>query len=74
MNPPGKLFSSLGLRQVKPGLVTWAHANEDQREIVEMITNIDRCINSDCFYIENCSLLFDIKILMLILLSKTSYL
>jgi len=71
---PGKPFPSLDLRQVKPGLVTWAHASEDQREIADTITNIDRCLDCDRFYIEKSSFLFDMKILLRALLSKTTYL
>jgi polysaccharide biosynthesis protein PslA len=74
MNAPGKPVRSLDLRQVKPGLVTWAPANEDQREIGDAITDIDRSIDNDSFYIENSSLLFDVKILFRTLLSKTTYL
>jgi lipopolysaccharide/colanic/teichoic acid biosynthesis glycosyltransferase len=71
---PGEAFPSVDLQQIKPGLVTWAHANEHQREIVDTITNIDRCIENDRFYIENSSFLFDIKLLLRTLLSKTIYL
>jgi lipopolysaccharide/colanic/teichoic acid biosynthesis glycosyltransferase len=71
---PSKAFPSLDLQQIKPGLVTWAHANEHQREIVGTITNIDCCIDSDRFYIENSSFLFDMKLLLRALLSKRIYL
>jgi len=73
-NAPGKPFPSFDPHHMKPGLVTWAHANEDQREIVDTITNIDRCIDSDRFYIENSSLFFDMKLLLRTLLTKTTYL
>lgn len=73
-NAPGKLLPSLDLRQVKPGLVTCTHANEREREIADMITNIDRCIESDRFYIENRSFLFDMKILLRTLVSRKTYL
>jgi lipopolysaccharide/colanic/teichoic acid biosynthesis glycosyltransferase len=73
-NAPGKLFPSLDLRRVKPGLITCAHVSEHEREIVDTITNIDRCIESDRFYIENRSFLFDMKILLRTLLSRTTYL
>jgi lipopolysaccharide/colanic/teichoic acid biosynthesis glycosyltransferase len=73
-NAPGESFSSLDLRQAKPGLVTWALANGDRREITVTITNIDRCIDCDRFYIENSSFLFDMKTLFHTLFSKTTYL
>jgi lipopolysaccharide/colanic/teichoic acid biosynthesis glycosyltransferase len=72
-NAPGKPFPSLDMVQVKPGFVAWAHANEDQHEIVDTITNVDRCIDCDRFYIENSSFLFDTKFLLHKLLSKTAY-
>jgi lipopolysaccharide/colanic/teichoic acid biosynthesis glycosyltransferase len=71
-NPPGKPFPSLDLHPVRPGLVTWAPANGDQREIGD--ADIDRCIECDRFYIENSSFLFDQKILLRAILSKTTYL
>jgi lipopolysaccharide/colanic/teichoic acid biosynthesis glycosyltransferase len=71
---PGKPFPRLDLRQVKPGLVTWAHANVDLRVIDDTIANIDRCIECDRFYIENSSFLFDVKVLLRALLSKQTYL
>ena len=71
---PGEALPLLDLNQIKPGLVTWAHANEHQREIGDMITDIDRCIDDDRFYIENSSFLFDMKLLLRTLLSKTTYL
>ena len=73
-NVPGKPFPSLDLWQVKPGLVTCAHANEDEHEIVDTITNIPRAIDCDLFYIANSSFLFDMKILVRTVLSKTTYL
>jgi lipopolysaccharide/colanic/teichoic acid biosynthesis glycosyltransferase len=73
-NAPGKPFPLLDLRQLKPGLVNWAPANEDQRGIGDAITDIDRCIDYDRFYIENSSFFFGMKILLRMLLSKTTYL
>ena len=70
-NAPGESFSSLDMRQAKPGLVTWALASEDRREIM---ANIDRCIDCDRLYIENSSFLFDMKTLFYTLFSKTTYL
>jgi lipopolysaccharide/colanic/teichoic acid biosynthesis glycosyltransferase len=73
-NAPGKPFPSLDLWQAKPGLVTWAPANENRREIGDAITDVDRCMDCDRFYVENCSFLFDMKFLLRTLLSKTTYL
>jgi lipopolysaccharide/colanic/teichoic acid biosynthesis glycosyltransferase len=73
-NAPGKPFPSVDLRQVKPGLLTSAHANADQHEIMDTITKVDCCFDCDRFYIENSSFLFDMKLLLGKLLSKTTYL
>ena len=45
-NAPGKPFPSVDLRQVKPGLLTSGHANADQHEIMDTITNVDWCFDS----------------------------
>jgi lipopolysaccharide/colanic/teichoic acid biosynthesis glycosyltransferase len=73
-NAPGEPFRSLDLGQVKPGLITCAYASEDKREIVDTITNLHRRIDCDRSYIENSSFLFDMKILLRTVLSKTTYL
>jgi lipopolysaccharide/colanic/teichoic acid biosynthesis glycosyltransferase len=73
-NAPGKPFHSLDLHEVKPGLVTLQHANDDPCQIADTAISIDRCIDCDRYYMENCSFFFDIEILFHTLLSKTTYL
>jgi lipopolysaccharide/colanic/teichoic acid biosynthesis glycosyltransferase len=73
-NAPGKSFLLLDLPEAKPGLVTLQHANGDQCQIADTAMSIDRCIDCDRYYIENCSFFFDMEILFHTLLSKTTYL
>ena len=73
-NAPGKPFPSLDLHEVKPGLVTLQHANDDQCQITDTAMSIDRCIDCDRYYIEKCSFFYDMEILFHTLLSKTTYL
>ena len=70
---PGKAFPSLDLHEVKPGLLSWAHVNDDQGEIADAARNVCRCIKSDRYYVENNSFFFDVKILLHTLLSKKTY-
>jgi lipopolysaccharide/colanic/teichoic acid biosynthesis glycosyltransferase len=71
-NAPGKPLPPLDLHEMRPGLVTCAH-DDDQCRIVGTAKSIDRCINCDRYYIENFSFFFDIKILLHTLLSRTTY-
>jgi lipopolysaccharide/colanic/teichoic acid biosynthesis glycosyltransferase len=73
-NAPGKPSRSVDLHEVKPGLVTLQHANDDQCQIGDTAMSIARCIDCDRYYMENCSFFFDIEILFHTLLSKTTYL
>jgi lipopolysaccharide/colanic/teichoic acid biosynthesis glycosyltransferase len=73
-NAPGKPSRSVDLHEVKPGLVTLQHANDDQCQIADTAMSIARCIDCDRYYMENCSFFFDIEILFHTLLSKTTYL
>jgi lipopolysaccharide/colanic/teichoic acid biosynthesis glycosyltransferase len=73
-NAPGNTFHSLDLHEVKPGLVTLEYANNDPCQIADTAMSIDRCIDCDRYYVENCSFFFDIEILFHTLLSKTTYL
>jgi len=69
-NAPGKPSPSVDLHEVKPGLVTLQHANDDQYEIADTAMSID----CDRYYMENCSFFFDMEILFHTLLSKATYL
>jgi lipopolysaccharide/colanic/teichoic acid biosynthesis glycosyltransferase len=73
-NAPGKPFHSLDLHEVKPGLVTLQHANDDPCQIADTAISIDRCIDCDRYYMEKGSFFFDIKMLFHTLLSRTTYL
>ena len=70
--PPGKAFRSLELSKVRPGLVTWMHANDDTYQIGETPDSIQRCIKYDLYYMNNCSFIFDMKILFHTILLKTT--
>jgi lipopolysaccharide/colanic/teichoic acid biosynthesis glycosyltransferase len=72
-NAPGKPSPSLDLHEVRPGLVTWAHADDDQCDIADTAKSIES-IDCDRDYIENCSFFFDMNILLHTLLSKSTYL
>ncbi len=72
-NAPGKSFHSLDLHEVKPGLVTLRHANDDPCQIADTAMSIDRCIECDRYYMKKCSFFFDIEILFHTVLSKTTY-
>ncbi len=69
-----KPFPSLDLYDIRPGLVTWTHASEDQCETANAAESICRCISCDRYYVENSSFFFDMKILFHTLLSKATYL
>jgi lipopolysaccharide/colanic/teichoic acid biosynthesis glycosyltransferase len=73
-NAPDKSFLLLDLHEAKPGLVTLQHANGDQCQIADTAMSIDRCIDCDRYYTENCSFLFDMEILFHTLLAKATYL
>jgi len=70
---PGKEFPPLNLHDVRPGLVSWAHANDDQSENADVANNVYRCIKCDRYYAEHRSFFFDVKIILYILLSKKTY-
>ena len=73
-NAPSKPFHSLDLHEVKPGLVTLQHANDDLCQIADTAMSNDRCIDCDRYYMEHCSFFFDIEIVFHTLLSRTTYL
>jgi lipopolysaccharide/colanic/teichoic acid biosynthesis glycosyltransferase len=70
---PGKGFSLPDLHEVRPGLVSWAHASDDRGENVDATMNVYRCIKCDRYYLENRSFVFDLKLLLYALLSKKTY-
>jgi polysaccharide biosynthesis protein PslA len=74
VHAPGHAYPPLDLHGVKPGLVSWADANNDLVATADAAKTIYRCIKCDRYYVENISLLFDIKILLNIILSKKALL
>jgi len=71
---PGRAFHPLELHKVRPGLVSWAQVNDDEGETANSVKSLDRRIEYDRYYLENRSFSFDMKILLLTLLSKETYL
>jgi lipopolysaccharide/colanic/teichoic acid biosynthesis glycosyltransferase len=69
-----KPFPLLNLYDIRPGLVTWTHASEDQCETADAAESMCRSISCDRYYVENSSFFFDMKILFHTLLSKATYL
>jgi lipopolysaccharide/colanic/teichoic acid biosynthesis glycosyltransferase len=57
------------LHNVKPGLVSWAQV----KEVAHTADPSLRDIEDDCYYLENRSLLLDVKILFLALFSRGTY-
>jgi lipopolysaccharide/colanic/teichoic acid biosynthesis glycosyltransferase len=57
---------------VKPGITGWAQVNGFRGE-TDSIDKMRRRVEHDLFYIDNWSPLFDIKILLMTLLSSRSY-
>jgi lipopolysaccharide/colanic/teichoic acid biosynthesis glycosyltransferase len=58
------------LRNVRPGIVSWAQIREGQGKVNDISESFQRRIDDDCYYIANHSLLLDMKILVLALLQE----
>ena len=71
---PGRVFHLPQVHKVRPGLVSWAQVNDDQGETANSAKSLDRRIECDRYYLENRSFSFDMKILLLTLLSQRTYL
>ena len=71
---PGKVFHPLGLHKVRPGLMSWAQVNDDEGKTADSVERLDRRIEYDRYYLENRSFSFDMRILLLTLLSQRTYL
>jgi lipopolysaccharide/colanic/teichoic acid biosynthesis glycosyltransferase len=57
------LISSYAFRHhIKPGIVGWAQVNRDRGEIRE-VRDIEKCVELDVWYINNWSLLLDLRIM-----------
>jgi lipopolysaccharide/colanic/teichoic acid biosynthesis glycosyltransferase len=57
---------------VKPGITGWAQVNGLRGE-TDSIDKMQRRVEHDLFYIDHWSVLFDVKILLMTLLSPRSY-
>ncbi len=73
MAAPGKAFSPLDLHEVRPGIISWAHVNDDHGESADAAKSIYRCIKCDLYYVEHYSLSFDMAILFRTILSGSTY-
>jgi lipopolysaccharide/colanic/teichoic acid biosynthesis glycosyltransferase len=62
------------LHSVRPGIVSWAQVNDNQGRTATAAESFNRRIQYDRHYLKNRSFLFDIKILLLVLFSKRTYL
>ncbi len=71
---PGMVFHLPELHKVRPGLVSWAQVNDDLGETANSAKSLDRRIEYDRYYLENRSFSFDMRILLLTLLSQRTYL
>jgi Undecaprenyl-phosphate glucose phosphotransferase len=69
-----KLLSGFSRRHaVKPGITGWAQINGYRGE-TDTVDKMKRRVEYDLFYIDNWSFLFDLKIILLTLLSRRAYL
>ena len=57
---------------VKPGITGWAQIN-GYRGVTDTLEKMQRRIEYDLYYIDNWSLMFDIKIIIMTLFSKKAY-
>jgi lipopolysaccharide/colanic/teichoic acid biosynthesis glycosyltransferase len=58
---------------IKPGITGWAQVNGYRGE-TDTVDKMRRRVECDLYYIDNWSLPFDIKIVIMTLFSKSSYL
>jgi len=69
----GKLIANYAFRHhVKPGITGWAQVNGFRGE-TDTFEKMQRRVEYDMFYIDNWSFLFDLKILLMTLFSKSAY-
>jgi lipopolysaccharide/colanic/teichoic acid biosynthesis glycosyltransferase len=60
------------LRNVRPGVVGWAQIQEYANKANHTSDTFRSCIESDCYYLANRSLLLDMKILFFVLFVKAT--
>lgn len=68
--PPGPAFPPLDLRRVRPGLLSWADASNDQVGTADAAKSIHLWIEYDRYYVKNISFLLDMTIILNMILSK----
>jgi lipopolysaccharide/colanic/teichoic acid biosynthesis glycosyltransferase len=71
---PGTVLHLPELHKVKPGLVNWAQVIDDRGKTAYSTEGLDPRIEYDRYYLENRSFSFDIRVLLLALLSQRTYL
>ncbi len=69
-----ELFGALNLRGqgVRPGLISWAQLNGHHGE-TKSVEETRRCIEYDLYYLDNWSLLFDLKIILTAIFQNSLY-
>jgi putative colanic acid biosynthesis UDP-glucose lipid carrier transferase len=60
-------------RRVKPGIFSWAQVNGYREETDNILENYERRIAYDVYYINNHSLLLDLKIVLLTFFSMKTH-
>jgi Undecaprenyl-phosphate glucose phosphotransferase len=69
-----ELISSFSRRHnVKPGITGWAQVN-GYRGDTDTLEKMQRRVEHDLYYIDHCSFLFDLRIILLTIFSKEAYL
>ncbi len=69
----GELISSFSRRHnVKPGITGWAQVN-GYRGDVDTLEKMRRRVEHDLYYIDNWSLIFDLKIIVMTFFSRKAY-
>ncbi|WP_461328200.1 sugar transferase [Bradyrhizobium diazoefficiens] len=69
---PRLIASFYRRHNVKPGITGWAQVN-GYRGDIDTLEKMRRRVEHDLFYIDNWSLLFDVKIVILTLFSRKVY-
>jgi Undecaprenyl-phosphate glucose phosphotransferase len=69
----GKILPFSRRHNIKPGITGWAQVNGHRGE-TDTLDKMQRRVEHDLYYIDNWSLLLDLKIILLTLFSKRAYL
>jgi lipopolysaccharide/colanic/teichoic acid biosynthesis glycosyltransferase len=68
----GRILPFARRHNVRPGITGWAQVNGARGE-TDTVEKMQERINYDLYYIDNWSLFFDVKIIVMTLFSKQSY-